>query len=86
MQSMLVSHPILSDTWMQFSIKYKGHGVAKGRAMMFQLVALHLLQVFNTRSKHITGSKERYLLGQDKTSKFWGNPLCQATKRHLNNS
>ena len=36
--------------------------------------------------KHIKGSKERYLLGQDKTSNFRGNPLCQATKRHLNNS
>ena len=35
--------------------------------------------------KHIKGSKERYLLGQDKTSNFRGNPLGQATKRHLNN-
>ena len=37
------------------------------------------------RSKHINGLKERYLLGQ-KSANFWGNPLCQATKRHLNNS
>ena len=36
-----------------------------------------------TRSKHITGSKERYLLGRAKTRKISGNPLCQATKRHL---
>ena len=33
------------------------------------------------RSKHMKGSKEHYLI----TSKFPGNPLCQATK-HLNNS
>ena len=33
------------------------------------------------RSKYIKGSKEHYLI----TSKFPGNPLCQATK-HLNNS
>ena len=42
------------------------------------------------RSKHIKVSEERYLLGQNKTGKFRGNPLynflCQAIKRHLNNS
>ena len=36
--------------------------------------------------KHVTGSKERYLLGQDKTSKFSGDTLCRPTKRHLSNS
>ena len=30
------------------------------------------------------GSKERSLLEQEKTSKFSGNPLCQATKQQLN--
>ena len=35
----------------------------------------------NTVSKQIKGSKERYLLGQDKTWHFRRNPLCQATKR-----
>ena len=38
-----------------------------------------------TRSKHIKGLKERYFLGQRQSGNFRGNPLCQATKRHLNN-
>ena len=33
------------------------------------------------------GSKERYLLGlKTKHANFRGNPLYEATKRHLNNS
>ena len=35
---------------------------------------------------HIKGSKERYLLGQNANANFWGHPLYQATKWHLNNS
>ena len=31
-------------------------------------------------SKHIKGSKERYLLGQDKTSKFGGKSLLSSYK------
>ena len=42
--------------------------------------------LIGTRSKHIKGSKERCLSGQDTTCKFSGNPICQATKRYLNNS
>ena len=40
----------------------------------------------SVRSKHTKGSKERYLLGQTlKTqhANFRGNPLYQATERHL---
>ena len=34
-----------------------------------------------------TGSKERrYLLGQNKHANFLGNPIYEATKRHLINS
>ena len=33
--------------------------------------------------KHIKGSKERCLLQQN--ANLRGNPLCQATQRHLNN-
>ena len=42
--------------------------------------------LIGTRSKHIKGSKERCLSGQDTTCKFSGNPICQATKRYLNDS
>ena len=48
------------------------------------------LTLLERGSKHMQGSEERYLLGQNKTGKFRGNPLCnplcQAIKRHLNNS
>ena len=33
--------------------------------------------------RHVEGLKERHLLGQDKTSKFRSNLLCQTTTRHL---
>ena len=44
----------------------------------------HVLSLM--RSKHIKDSKERYLLGQNTACEFRGNPLHQATKRHLKNS
>ena len=41
--------------------------------------------VKQTRSKHIIGSKEHYLLGK-KQAIWGGSPLHQATKQHFNNS
>ena len=30
--------------------------------------------------------KNAFYLDKTQPAHFWGNPLCQATKRHLNNS
>ena len=57
--------------------------------MDLTLLSLSVKDHINTlkKKKKKKGSKERYLLGQDKTSQFFlGNLLRQATKRHLNNS
>ena len=41
--------------------------------------------VRQTQSKHIIGSKEHYLLGQQHAI-LGGSPIYQATKQHFNNS
>ena len=65
-----------------FQSNKRGVGLQKAGTWCFSW----LLFICCTRSKHLKSSKECYLLGQDKSSKFWGNLLCQATKQHLNNS
>ena len=41
---------------------------------------------WRSKPKHIKGSTERCLLGQKQNLQIFGvNPLCQATKRYLNN-
>jgi len=42
-----------------------------------------VVDLLETRSKHMKGSKERYLLGQKQSANFRGNPFCEAAKRHL---
>ena len=42
--------------------------------------------VLKQDQKNIKGSKERYLLRQNRMRIFGANPFFQATKQHLNNS
>ena len=43
------------------------------------------IQLILTYGSEVCGLKERYY-EKTKPARFGGNPLCQATKRHLNNS
>ena len=55
--------------------------------MHVRLFIFVCLSLFDTRSKHIKGSKERlFIMTRTQPANFRGNPLCQVTKRHLNNS
>ena len=54
----------------------------KKKKFSLSLGIVSIFSVTFTRSKHMKGSKEHYLLGQKPNAKFQGNPLCQTTKQH----
>ena len=62
--------------------------VAQNRGVLLQSEAQEEHD-WRSKPKHMKGSTERCLLGQKnkqtKTANFRVNPLCQATKRYLNN-
>ena len=63
-------------------------GFAKMQLFADWNVGVVLKRYSQNRSKHIKGSKERlFIMTQiHRLQICWGNSLCQAVKRHLNNS